>query len=75
MNGPAAAAALYDRALAHQNKGDFDRAIGDYDKTIALDPNYALAYNNRGKACQAKGDRAAADFREANRLDLKLGAK
>jgi tetratricopeptide (TPR) repeat protein len=57
--------------------GENDRAIADYDKTIALDPKYAIAYDNRGIAYKAKGDndRAIADHNEAIRLDPKLGPK
>ncbi|MGA9890878.1 MAG: tetratricopeptide repeat protein [Xanthobacteraceae bacterium] len=32
------------------------RAIADYDRAIALDPGFALAYNNRGAAYGKKGD-------------------
>jgi tetratricopeptide (TPR) repeat protein len=41
---------------------------------IRLDPNYALAYNNRGSIRNAKGesDKAIADCSEAIRLDPKL---
>ena len=33
-----------------RNKGRFDRAVEDYDKAIALAPNFALAYYNRAQA-------------------------
>ena len=39
-------------------RGDFDRAIQDYDKAIALNPDDAIAYYNRGIAYGAKGDYA-----------------
>ena len=43
------------------DKGKYDDAIADYDKAIALDPNVATAYTNRGVAYGRKGeyDRAA----------------
>ena len=31
-------------------KGDNDRAIADYTEVIRLNPNYAMAFNNRGAA-------------------------
>src|SRR6476469_1618002 len=31
------------RGTAYDKKGDFDRAIVDYDQAIRLDPNYAVA--------------------------------
>jgi tetratricopeptide (TPR) repeat protein len=59
------------RGNAYQNKDEVDRAIADYSRAIALDPNYANAYNNRGLAYQKKGkvDRAIADFSRAIELD------
>ena len=51
---------------AHQ-RGDFDRAIQDYSKAIALKPDLAEAYNNRGNAYREKGDydRAIQDYTKA----------
>jgi tetratricopeptide (TPR) repeat protein len=46
----------YNRGLAYRNKGDYDRAIADYNQAIRLDPKYAAAYNNRGRAYADKGD-------------------
>jgi hypothetical protein len=34
--------------LAWREKGDFDRALTDLDKTLALDPKYVDAYDVRG---------------------------
>jgi tetratricopeptide (TPR) repeat protein len=36
--------------------GDFDGAIADYDRAIALNPHDSRAYYDRGLAKQAKGD-------------------
>ena len=69
-------------AIAHNNrgnaysvKGDYDRAIQDYDVAIRLDPTYPKPFNNRGLAYQKKGDydRAIKDFDEAIKLDPKYG--
>jgi tetratricopeptide (TPR) repeat protein len=65
------------RAIAYNNrgnayiaKGDYDRAILDYNESIKLNADYARAFNNRGVAYQKKGDhdRAIKDFDEAIRL-------
>ncbi len=41
----------------------YDKAIADLDQAIALQPNFAAAYTNRGIAYRGKGayDRAIAD--------------
>jgi tetratricopeptide (TPR) repeat protein len=54
--------------------GDNARAIEDYDRAIKLAPDYASAYQNRGAAHEALGNREAAirDYRAALRLDPKL---
>ena len=46
------------------DKGDYDRAIADFDQAIQLKPDYADAYYNRGIAYHDKGDydRAIADL-------------
>jgi tetratricopeptide (TPR) repeat protein len=51
-----------DHGRACFDKGEIDRAIADYDKAIALNPNIATAYANRGLAYRKKGevDRAIA---------------
>ena len=38
----------FDSAKIKYDRGDYTGAIADYDKAIELDPNYALAYTNRG---------------------------
>src|ERR1700687_2511168 len=59
------------RGNTYLAKGDFDRAVADYEQAIRLDPNYTIAFNGRGTAYQAKGefDHAIADYTEAIRLD------
>jgi tetratricopeptide (TPR) repeat protein len=53
---PNDAAAYYARGVAHQFKGDIDRAISDYNKAIELNPYHASAYDGRGRAYASKGD-------------------
>ena len=69
-------------AVAHNNrgngyskKGDYERAIKDYDRAISLTPTYAMPFNNRGVAYKRKGeyDRAIDDFNEAIKLNPKYG--
>ena len=59
------------RGVAYGHKGDYDRAIRDYDEAIRLDPEYADAFFNRGNAYDDKGDydRAIQDYDQAIRLD------
>jgi lipoprotein NlpI len=64
--------ALNDRGAVYSDgKGDYDKAIQDYDQAIRLKPDYEGAYNNRGNAYSRKGDyaRAIQDFDEVIRLD------
>ena len=51
-------------------RGDTDRAIADFDAAVKLDPNDAIAVNNRGLRHRNKGDadRAIADFSAAIKL-------
>ena len=64
------AVAFTNRGLAHKSKGQWDRAIADYDEAIRLKPDFVFAFHNRGNAYYYKGqlDRAIADFSEAIRL-------
>src|SRR5438093_13657838 len=40
------------RGNAYSTKGDYDRAIQDFDQAIRLNPNYVPAFFNRGNAYQ-----------------------
>ncbi len=51
------------RALAYSLNGFFDKALADYDKAIDLNPDYAVALNNRawvyfklGRGSEGSGD-------------------
>lgn len=55
------AIAHYNRALAYENKEDYDRAIADYSEAIRLHPNDADALFYRSLDKGRKGDKAGAD--------------
>ena len=59
-------------ALRRQGQGD--RGIADYDEAIRLNPNSAIAFDNRGYAYRMLGQqaRADADFAKARQLDPNL---
>jgi tetratricopeptide (TPR) repeat protein len=62
------------RGLAYSyGKGDYQRAIADYDQVINLDPGKAAPYTIRGLAYADAGEyaKAIADYDEAIRLDPK----
>src|SRR5262245_38731103 len=58
-----AIACLYDRAAIYDDKGDFDRAVVEYDKMLALRPDDGRALNGRAWAYAQKKelDKALAD--------------
>jgi tetratricopeptide (TPR) repeat protein len=64
------AIAYNNRGNAYSQKGNYDRAIKDYDLAIQINPTYAKPYNNRGVAYQNKGDynKAIRDFDVAIKL-------
>jgi len=74
LRNPKDVIAYHNRGEAYGLKGDFDRAIADYNKAIELNPNYAPAYNSRGRAYTSKGDyvHAVADVTKAGELTPKL---
>ena len=59
------------RGATWRAKGEFDKAIADYNEAIRLDPECTVAYALRGQAWGSKGDfaKAIADFDAAIRLD------
>jgi tetratricopeptide (TPR) repeat protein len=63
--------ALIARAGAYDAKNQIDRAIGDYDTVLRLDPTLADIFNARGELWRKKGDRrrAVADFSAAITLN------
>ena len=61
----------YTRGVEHNELGQYDAAIQDYDQVIRLDPEYADAYHNRGYSYDEAGqyERAIQDYSEAILLD------
>ena len=59
------------RGTAYYEKGDYDRAIQDYNEAIRLNPKETLSHVARGDAYKKKGDfdRAIQDFDEAIHLN------
>jgi tetratricopeptide (TPR) repeat protein len=64
------AEAFNNRGVGYRLKGDYDRAIADYNQAIKLNAKFASAYNNRGVAYDKKGDydRAILDYDQAIKL-------
>ena len=60
-----------ERGLVWYAKGDFARAIADFDEAILLDSNNAWALNDRGNAWDDNGDhdRALTDYNHAIGID------
>jgi tetratricopeptide (TPR) repeat protein len=55
------------RGLAFLGKGQYDRAIEQFNKSIAISPDYGYAYSGRGEALVmlGKNKSALADFKKA----------
>ncbi len=68
---PNHARAYQSRGNAYRNRGEFERAIDDYDRAIRLRPTDASNYYHRGLARFLRGDNSEAitDFGMAIRLD------
>ena len=69
------AAAYINRGVAYDYKGDYDRAIADYEQALKLKPS-AEGHFNRGNAHLAKReyDRAIDDYNQAIKLKADFGA-
>jgi tetratricopeptide (TPR) repeat protein/S1-C subfamily serine protease len=68
-------AAFYlNRGLVYDNQKKWELALADYNKAIAISPDYAKAYNNRGAVYndQKKWDLALADFNKVIAINPKL---
>ena len=71
----ALAVAHNNRGNAYTTKGDYDRAIQDFDESIKLNPTHAKPFNNRGVAYVRKGeyDLAIKSLDEAIKLNPSYG--
>ena len=65
---PDDAQAFYNRGNADRDKGEYDRAIRDYDQAIQLKPDYAIAFNNKAWLLTTARDASVRDGEEAVRL-------
>lgn len=63
--------ALQSRGRAYHEKGEFDRAIGDFSDVLREDPKHVLALAYRAMAFEKKGEwtKALADARRASELE------
>jgi energy-converting hydrogenase Eha subunit A len=63
--------AYNNRGMVFLKAGQFDMAIADFNKAVALDPQYAKAYYNRGSAFDKIGrlDEAILDYKKTIALD------
>jgi tetratricopeptide (TPR) repeat protein len=70
------AEAFNNRAIGYRLKGEYDRAIQDYNQAIKLNAKFAAAYNNRGVAYDRKGeyDRAIDDYNQAIKFKADFAA-
>jgi hypothetical protein len=62
--------ATFNRAAAYERKGEIDRALADYDRVLALEPQYLLAHYGRGVAFLRKKELASAKAAFDNALAL-----
>jgi tetratricopeptide (TPR) repeat protein len=65
------ATAFMNRGTAYTTKGDYDRAIEDFDQSVRLNSNDANAFYNRGYAYYRKGeyDHAIENYDQSLRLN------
>ena len=58
---------FYIQGVYKHQKGDYKGAVADYNQALRINPNYALAYSNRGVARSELGDNqgAVADYNQA----------
>ena len=62
LHGTKLATAYYNRGVIYSAKGQYAVAIKDFDMAIALEPDYVLAYQERGAARKLSGDIAGGNI-------------
>jgi tetratricopeptide (TPR) repeat protein len=69
-------ACYFNSALEWDSRGDYDKAISDYNRAISCCPDDAVDFNNRGYDWYKKGDvdHAIADYNQALAICPKYGA-
>ena len=67
----ARAVVCFTKGVSYQDKGQWDKAIAEYNKAIEINPSYAEAYYNRGVAYGRKGqyDQAISDCNKVIELN------
>jgi tetratricopeptide (TPR) repeat protein len=63
----------YNRGVEKGKLRDIKGAISDYNESIRLNPNFALAYYNRGLIQEGEKQKILADFRKASELFKQQG--
>jgi tetratricopeptide (TPR) repeat protein len=63
------------QGVAYDDKGQYDKAIANYNKAIELNPRYAEAYKNCGNAYLIKGwwGKAIDNYTQAIEINPRLG--
>ena len=71
------AVAYTNRSAAYAQKSFLNKALKDSNEALRYNPNFALAYNNRGYVFELLGNnkKAAADYLKSCSLGLDLGCK
>jgi len=61
----------FNRGTAYVAKGEYDRAISEFNKALEINPRYTEAYNLRGGVYSRKGqnDEAISDYSKAIEID------
>jgi tetratricopeptide (TPR) repeat protein len=59
QRNPRDAVAYRNRGVEYWYRHDYDRAMADLNKAIALNPKYARGYGNRAAVCALRGDAKA----------------